>query len=382
VIGVHGKPGLESSAKLVQTAELVLTFGVHDCTTLLCNLSGMQVRPMIHFEPDAVCVAFNSKYQATHTVIGNPSEAISVLLEKLDELRNVAKEEPSEGAEGEEPGPTSLSRAISAVQESGVDRTPPWYAGTDLLLPGQGLPAAKQKQPGSLEDDPWDVVHAVKEQESWARVPGGRYEVVEAKGCKHCHPARVLQELSKRMDALDVLCVDTGDVTLWASLTACLTRGQRTLSSERLGTMGYALCAGLAACLERGEDGRAVVVAGDGGIQMTVNELGTVFQVFANSKVPYRMLVVVFDNGVLGRVAFGFKGALGCSLGPSPDFVALAKAYGGDGARLESPEQLTETMEKAFASPGLFLIHALVDPTVKADMASFKDNSIKMMASG
>mmetsp|Transcript_67957 Transcript_67957/g.189829 ORF Transcript_67957/g.189829 Transcript_67957/m.189829 type:complete len:748 (+) Transcript_67957:66-2309(+) len=381
IIGVHGKPGLESSAKLVQTADLVLTFGVHDCTTLLCNLAGMQVRQMIHFEPDAICVAFNSKYQAVHTVIGNPSKAVDAILEKLDELESC---EHHLGTTGQR----LTTRAISAMRESGVDTTPPWHL---MAIRADARHEDHRTRQGKVKDpprkcvsekdlDPWVVVQAQKG--NWARMADGRYHVVESEERKHCHPAKVFKEMSKRLDPLDVLCVDTGDVTLWASLTASLTQGQRTLSSEKLGTMGYALCAGLAACLERGEDGRAIVVAGDGGIQMTMNELGTVRQVFANSKVLYRMIIIVFDNEVLGRVAFGFKGALGCSLGPSPDFVALAKAYGGDGARLERPDQLQEVMDRAFAYTGLFLIHALVDPTIKADMANFQDNSIKMMASG
>ena len=85
------------------------------------------------------------------------------------------------------------------------------------------------------------------------------------------------------MEANDVLCVDVGDVTLWASLSACLTKGQRTLSSERLGTMGYGVCAGIAASLIRAGEGRAVVVAGDGGVQMTINELGTAQHLYAHS---------------------------------------------------------------------------------------------------
>merc|ERR1712107_971848 len=124
VIGVHGKPGLESAAQLVQTTDLVLAFGVHDCTTLLCNLAGMQVRPMIHFELDAVCVTFNSKYQASHTVIGNPSQAIEAILMKLDELSgSVAK---AADAAADQPSLGYSLTAILAVQESGVDKTPAW----------------------------------------------------------------------------------------------------------------------------------------------------------------------------------------------------------------------------------------------------------------
>jgi thiamine pyrophosphate-dependent acetolactate synthase large subunit-like protein len=149
-----------------------------------------------------------------------------------------------------------------------------------------------------------------------------------------------------------------------------------------MGTMGYGLCAGMVASLVRGDTGRSIVVAGDGGIQMTINELGTVKQLFAQSSTKHKLLVIVFDNERLSRVFFGFEGALGCELGPSPDFVGLAKAYGGDGATLSSPHELKRTMELAFSSEGLFLLHVLVDPKVKADMAVFKDKSTKMANSG
>merc|ERR1711879_902616 len=104
---------------------------------------------------------------------------------------------------------------------------------------------------------------------------------------------------------------------------------------------------------------------------MTINELGTVMQMFAKAKGSFKMLLIIFDNQMLGRVYFGFSGALGCELGPSPDFVALVKAYGGDGVVLSTPDDVPSVMDKAFKADGLFVIHVLVDPTVKADMAAF-----------
>ena len=116
---------------------------------------------------------------------------------------------------------------------------------------------------------------------------------------------------------------------------------------ERLGTMGYALCAGIAASLERGKDGpgKAIVIAGDGGFQMTMNELGTAIQHNCN------ILIIVIDNGVLGRVEFGFKNAKGCDLKRDGklliDWVALAKSYeGADGVEVRSDEEIGPALEK------------------------------------
>ena len=174
------------------------------------------------------------------------------------------------------------------------------------------------------------------------------------------------------------ICVDVGDVTLWSSLSLSLGEGSRTLYSERLGTMGYGLCAGVAAVLASPQPAGAVVLAGDGGFQMSLQELAT----FQQLKRPGdKLICFVFDNQVLGRVAFGFDNAAGCEF-EGPDYVALAKAYGGDGIRLNSTEDATDAVEKALAAEGLFIVHVWVDPEVKADMAAFKDNSLEVMNSG
>lgn len=174
------------------------------------------------------------------------------------------------------------------------------------------------------------------------------------------------------------ICVDVGDVTLWASLSLSLQGGSRTLYSERLGTMGYALNAGVAAVLARPAPAGAIVLAGDGGFQMSLQELAT----FQQMRRPGdKLLCIVFDNQFLGRVAFGFDNAKGCEMG-GPDYVALVKAYGGDGVRLDKTADAEEVVQKAMAAEGLYLIHVLVDPEVKADMASFKDNSLEVMSSG
>lgn len=164
----------------------------------------------------------------------------------------------------------------------------------------------------------------------------------------------------------------------WASLCLTLKSGQRTLYSERLGTMGYALNAGVASILAKKEPAGALVLAGDGAFQMTLQELAT----FQQMKRPGdKLLCIVFDNELLGRVTFGFGGAGGCEM-KGPDYVALAKAYGGDGARLDDSSKVREVLQKALAAEGLFIIHALTDPEVKADMAAFKDKALAVMNSG
>jgi thiamine pyrophosphate-dependent acetolactate synthase large subunit-like protein len=95
-----------------------------------------------------------------------------------------------------------------------------------------------------------------------------------------------------------------------------------------------------------------------------------------------RLTVLVFDNALLGRVAFGFVGARGCELA-GPDYVALARAYGGDGRRVAAASDVPAAVDAAArAPPGLFLLHVKIDPSTKADMATFHDSSIAVMNSG
>tara|TARA_B100000795_G_scaffold126067_1_gene94043 strand:- start:519 stop:836 length:318 start_codon:yes stop_codon:yes gene_type:complete len=86
-----------------------------------------------------------------------------------------------------------------------------------------------------------------------------------------------------------------------------------------------------------------VVIAGDGGFQMTMNELGTAVQHGAN------LLIIVVDNGVLGRVEFGFSGSQGCEI-TGCDWVALARCYGADGMHVTSDGEIESALSRGMAS--------------------------------
>jgi len=131
--------------------------------------------------------------------------------------------------------------------------------------------------------------------------------------------------------------------------------------------MGYGLCAGIAASMQRGPSSKAIVIVGDGGFQMTMNELGTAMQHNAN------LLIVVMDNGVLGRVEFGFKDAKGCTISGC-DWVALAKSYGADGAHVRSNDDIESALSRGMDCHGVFVVAAYIDHEVKADMAKMSDS--------
>merc|ERR1712048_769163 len=184
-----------------------------------------------------------------------------------------------------------------------------------------------------------------------------------------CHPGVVLNILGVKLEENAVICVDVGDCTLWISKCLCLTKAnQRTLASMRMGTMGYSIYATMAAAALCSE-AQVVGIAGDGGIQMAVNELATLVDMQAN------VVLIVLVNSKLGRVhneSWGPPDAEkphGCEL-VNPDFCVLAEAYGAQGVRLntDDPQVVSSVLDEALKAKGVFIIELMQHPDVKPFM--------------
>ncbi len=126
------------------------------------------------------------------------------------------------------------------------------------------------------------------------------------------------------------------------------------LTSGGLGTMGYALPAAIGAQLAF-PDRLVWAVAGDGGFQMTLQELAVLKQ---EHNLPVKIAII--NNGFLGMVRqwqqlFYEKRYTGTPI-MSPDFVKLADAYDIPGLRVTKPEQVVSALETAINTPGPFLI--------------------------
>ncbi|MBF9069497.1 thiamine pyrophosphate-binding protein [Streptacidiphilus fuscans] len=122
----------------------------------------------------------------------------------------------------------------------------------------------------------------------------------------------------------------------------------RYLHPTGFGTLGYALPAAIgakAACPER----QVVALSGDGGLQFSVQELGTAAQL------GLPLPVVVFDNGGYGEIRDEMTARgddpVGVDL-PSVDLPALARAYGGHGIRVTTPDALAAALREALTTPG------------------------------
>ncbi|KFI31500.1 thiamine pyrophosphate-binding protein [Haematobacter massiliensis] len=136
-------------------------------------------------------------------------------------------------------------------------------------------------------------------------------------------------------------------------------RGFPTELAPTSGSMGYGFPAAISASLEH--PGRTVVcVAGDGDIQMTLNEFSTAMQ---HGATP---ITIVANNGQYGTIRMHqertYPGRVSGTRLASPDFAALARAYGGHGERVERTEDFAAAFDRAVASGKPAMIELVLDP--------------------
>ena len=172
-------------------------------------------------------------------------------------------------------------------------------------------------------------------------------------------PQAVVEEVDRATRGEAVLVTDVGQHQMWCAQYLRHARPRRFLSSGGMGTMGFAIPAAIGAAIAR-RDLKVVAVVGDGGAQMTAEEL----IVAAEEKLPVTFVVV--NNRRLGMVrqmqATDFGRRYFATEIASPDFVKLAQAYGVRGVRVSEPGKLAATIERAVRSKAPTLVEVLVEP--------------------
>lgn len=125
------------------------------------------------------------------------------------------------------------------------------------------------------------------------------------------------------------------------------------------GTMGYGLPAAIVAKIRHPER-MVVCVAGDGDLQMTIQELGTAAEAGA------AVIVIVVDNGIYGTIRMHqereYPGRVSATGLVNPDFAMLGAAYGAFTARVETDAEFEPAFQAAVASGRLSLLHLKTDP--------------------
>jgi acetolactate synthase-1/2/3 large subunit len=167
-------------------------------------------------------------------------------------------------------------------------------------------------------------------------------------------PLRPPQAIKEILDASNdsTIINDAGTHTTWVTLYKKVLRPFSLIFSGAFGPMGYGLPAAIGACFARpGES--VVAVIGDGGFQMTLQELATVHQ----NDLP--LVICIINNSSLGIIRqwqeMYHSGTYQVDL-ENPDFVKLAQAYGIEAVRVESPGEVFESVKKGIGMKKPFLI--------------------------
>ena len=172
-------------------------------------------------------------------------------------------------------------------------------------------------------------------------------------------PRNVIEALNAHLEADTPVATDVGQHQMWAAQYLQLYKPRQFLSSGGLGTMGFGMGAAIGAAMGTGK--HAVLITGDGSFGMNLNELATA----VSHGIP--LVILLMNNQVLGMVRqwqtlFFDKHYSNTRLDSrKTDFVALARAFGADGSRAATLEELDEALKCAFACSGPYLIDCAID---------------------
>jgi acetolactate synthase-1/2/3 large subunit len=166
-------------------------------------------------------------------------------------------------------------------------------------------------------------------------------------------PQYVIQQLSALLKGEGIIVSEVGQNQMWAAQYYCFRKPRSWITSGGLGTMGYGFPAAMGVHFAR-PDETVVDVAGDGSFQMNIQELGTV----AANNIPVK--VVILNNRFLGMVRqwqeLFYNRRYSFTELPPVDFVGIAKAYGVDGIRVESCEEVVPALKAAITTNGPFVL--------------------------
>jgi acetolactate synthase I/II/III large subunit len=202
--------------------------------------------------------------------------------------------------------------------------------------------------PSRLEDW-WDRIHAWQQQYPLAYEDSADAEI---------KPQYMVEALYEATGGDAIVTSDVGQHQMWAAQYFHFARPRRWINSGGLGTMGFGLPAAMGAKVGC-PDETVVCIAGDGSVQMNMQEMATCVE----GNIPIK--VFIMNNGFLGMVRqwqelFWDGRYSQVEMGKSPDFVKLAEAYGATGLRFEEKGSLVDDMREALNTEGPVLVDVRV----------------------
>jgi acetolactate synthase-1/2/3 large subunit len=203
-----------------------------------------------------------------------------------------------------------------------------------------------------------DMIHRITEK--------GHYEnwLTQIRAWKKKHPLRykddgvlrpqyIIEQLSKLLGGEGVIVSEVGQNQMWTAQYYCFKKPRSWITSGGLGTMGYGLPAAMGAQFARPGE-KVFDIAGDGSIQMNIQEFGTI----AQYQIPVK--VAILNNRFLGMVRqwqeLFYDRRYSYTELPPVDFVKIAKAYGIDGVQVTTSEEVMPALRTACETDGPFVI--------------------------
>lgn len=224
----------------------------------------------------------------------------------------------------------------------------------DLPIVGDAKGILKEltKDIKKLSIKPWiDQVMAWKE----------KHPLSYDKKSKAIKPQFVMETIAKVTKGDAIIVTEVGQNQMWAAQWYGYSKPRTFLSSGGLGTMGYGFPAAIGAQL--GVPGKVVIdIAGDGSIQMNIQELATAVA----NKIPVK--IVILNNGYLGMVRqwqelFYDRRYAHTDLYSTgnPDFLKIAEAYGAMGIRVKKNEEVEQAIKDALKYDGPVVVDVVID---------------------
>lgn len=205
-----------------------------------------------------------------------------------------------------------------------------------------------------------------KKHTAWHQKFKDLYQIEYDKVIKNdLHPTKegltmgeVLKEINNQSKGNAAIVSDVGQHQMIACRYAEFNKTKSNITSGGLGTMGFALPAAIGAKMAAPERD-VVAIIGDGGYQMTIQELGTIFQ----TKVPVK--IVVLNNEFLGMVRqwqqLFFEKRYASTEIQNPDFVAIAKGYAIDAQKVTKRENLATAVKEMMEAEGAYFLEVSVE---------------------
>ncbi len=192
--------------------------------------------------------------------------------------------------------------------------------------------------------------------EIWKR----RYPLAYKEDPNYIKPQYVIEKLYELTKGEAIICTEVGQNQMWTAQFYKFKYPRTLITSGGLGTMGFGFPAAIGA--QMGNPGKLVIdIAGDGSIQMNIQELATAM----DQKLPIK--IIILNNGYLGMVRqwqelFYERRYSAVKFATIPDFVKLAEAYGAVGMRITKPQEVEPALKKVLSIDKLVILDVVIAP--------------------